>query len=401
MEEFETVTLRDPSSPLTATYVPIAGMVGTSLSDDGVELLGQRRGLQAYVSNHKTMGIPILYPWANRLSSMGYGVDGAVVTLTPGTGGVRTDEHGDIDAVESAQTRRRQIAAARAALANAPGVVLVDEAFVDAVPGECESLLDGDLAGLLVVRSLTKTWAVAGIRAGDVVGAAEPVGLYIEDFGTATVEREAIERAALQLGQRAGGIAVPSGGAGRCDLPPQRRGLVEHALRLLTLERGAAALVVDRGLRGELFGGGDVELAVEDRVAGRVFVHVGGAVADPLAGDEDRQLDVELDLAHLERGRVPVPHQVADQPLVVRDRLGAAAIADAGRLHDGRVVAHVVDDPDQPVVEHRDGVVQPRLHPFADRAQGGTRRAAILVDLGLLFGRQGHGGVLSGSHHIL
>lgn len=87
MDEFETVTLRDPSSALTATYVPGAGMVATSLSDDGMELLGQRRGLRAYVSNHKTMGIPILYPWANRLSSMGYGVDGAVVTLTPGTGG--------------------------------------------------------------------------------------------------------------------------------------------------------------------------------------------------------------------------------------------------------------------------------------------------------------------------
>jgi aldose 1-epimerase len=94
MDEFETVTLRDPSSPLTATFVPDAGMVGTSLSDDGVELLGQRRGLQAYVSTHRTMGIPILYPWANRLSSNGYGVDGAVVTLTPGTGGVRTDQHG-------------------------------------------------------------------------------------------------------------------------------------------------------------------------------------------------------------------------------------------------------------------------------------------------------------------
>jgi aldose 1-epimerase len=94
MPEFEYVTLRDPSSSLTATYVPNAGMVGTSLSDEGVELLGQRRGLQAYVSNHRTMGIPILYPWANRLSSNGYGVDGAVVTLTPGTGGVRTDQHG-------------------------------------------------------------------------------------------------------------------------------------------------------------------------------------------------------------------------------------------------------------------------------------------------------------------
>ena len=94
MDEFETVTLRDPSSALTATYAPRIGMVGTSLSDDGVELLGQRRGLYAYVSNHKTLGVPILYPWANRLSSNGYGVDGSVVTLTPGTGGVRTDEHG-------------------------------------------------------------------------------------------------------------------------------------------------------------------------------------------------------------------------------------------------------------------------------------------------------------------
>jgi aldose 1-epimerase len=94
MPELETVTLRDPSSSLTATYVPNAGMIGASLSDGGVELLGQRRGLQAYVSSHRTMGIPILYPWANRLSSNGYGVDGAVVTLTPGTGGVRTDEHG-------------------------------------------------------------------------------------------------------------------------------------------------------------------------------------------------------------------------------------------------------------------------------------------------------------------
>lgn len=91
------VTLRDPSSPLTATFAPAAGMVGTSLADDGVELLGQRHGLSAYISHGKTMGIPILYPWANRLSGNSYqvgGADGAVVTLTPGAGGVRTDEHG-------------------------------------------------------------------------------------------------------------------------------------------------------------------------------------------------------------------------------------------------------------------------------------------------------------------
>jgi galactose mutarotase-like enzyme len=69
-------------------------MIGTSLSDDGVELLGQRRGLHAYLTTGKTMGIPILYPWANRLSANTYGVDGGAVTLTPGVGGVRTDQHG-------------------------------------------------------------------------------------------------------------------------------------------------------------------------------------------------------------------------------------------------------------------------------------------------------------------
>jgi galactose mutarotase-like enzyme len=94
MPEFESVTLNDPSSAMTATFVPVAGMIGTSLAEDGVEFLGQRRGLDAYVTSGKTMGIPILYPWANRLSASKYGINGAVVTLTAGTGGVRTDQHG-------------------------------------------------------------------------------------------------------------------------------------------------------------------------------------------------------------------------------------------------------------------------------------------------------------------
>jgi aldose 1-epimerase len=90
----EYVTLRDPSSSLTATFVPAAGMIGTSLTDDGVELLGQRRGLDAYVTDGKTMGIPLLYPWANRLSASTYEVDGTVVSLTIGTDGVRADPNG-------------------------------------------------------------------------------------------------------------------------------------------------------------------------------------------------------------------------------------------------------------------------------------------------------------------
>ncbi|WP_420753963.1 cobyrinate a,c-diamide synthase [Rhodococcus sp. O3] len=52
-----------------------------------------------------------------------------------------------------------------------PGrVVVVDEAFMDAVPGEPETLADAFVPGLIVVRSLTKTWAIPGVRAGYVVG---------------------------------------------------------------------------------------------------------------------------------------------------------------------------------------------------------------------------------------
>lgn len=94
MAPLPSVVLTDPTSALTATFVPSAGMVCTSLADDGVELLGQRRGLDAYLASGKTMGIPLLYPWANRLSGNDYAVDGAVVTLTPGVGGVRSDPHG-------------------------------------------------------------------------------------------------------------------------------------------------------------------------------------------------------------------------------------------------------------------------------------------------------------------
>jgi aldose 1-epimerase len=88
------VTLRDPSSNLEAQFVPDAGMIGISLTDSRVELLGQRRGLNAYVANGKTMGIPILYPWANRLGANTYTAEGTTVTLTAGQHGVRTDANG-------------------------------------------------------------------------------------------------------------------------------------------------------------------------------------------------------------------------------------------------------------------------------------------------------------------
>ncbi|MGV0850689.1 aldose 1-epimerase [Mycolicibacterium phlei] len=94
MSDLEAITLTDPASTMTATFIPGAGMLGTSLRDGDAEFLGQRRGLDAYLTDGKTMGIPILYPWANRLSGNDYRVGDAAVTLSPGTGGVRTDANG-------------------------------------------------------------------------------------------------------------------------------------------------------------------------------------------------------------------------------------------------------------------------------------------------------------------
>jgi histidinol-phosphate aminotransferase len=55
-----------------------------------------------------------------------------------------------------------------------PGrVVVVDEAFADAVPGEPASLAGDSLPDVLVLRSLTKTWALAGLRVGYALGPAE------------------------------------------------------------------------------------------------------------------------------------------------------------------------------------------------------------------------------------
>jgi histidinol-phosphate aminotransferase len=62
-----------------------------------------------------------------------------------------------------------------AGLARPGRVLVVDEAFADTVPGEAASLAArADLPGLLVVRSLTKTWGLAGLRVGYALG---PAGL--------------------------------------------------------------------------------------------------------------------------------------------------------------------------------------------------------------------------------
>lgn len=53
-----------------------------------------------------------------------------------------------------------------------PGrLLVVDEAFADGIPGEAQTLAGEPLPDVLVLRSLTKTWALAGLRVGYALGA--------------------------------------------------------------------------------------------------------------------------------------------------------------------------------------------------------------------------------------
>jgi cobyrinic acid a,c-diamide synthase len=49
-------------------------------------------------------------------------------------------------------------------------IVVVDEAFMDCVPGEPETMISDEMTGQLVIRSLTKTWGLAGLRTGYLIG---------------------------------------------------------------------------------------------------------------------------------------------------------------------------------------------------------------------------------------
>jgi len=76
-----TARLCGASAELEASFLPEAGMLCCSLRHRGEELLAQRQGVHAYVRDGKTMGIPLLYPWANRLAAFDYSVAGRTVAV--------------------------------------------------------------------------------------------------------------------------------------------------------------------------------------------------------------------------------------------------------------------------------------------------------------------------------
>ncbi|MBV9160112.1 MAG: threonine-phosphate decarboxylase [Pseudonocardiales bacterium] len=100
------------------------------------------------------------------------------------------------------------------ALARPGRVLVVDEAFADAVPGERESLAaDRHTPDLLVFRSLTKTWALPGLRAGYALGSPDllarlsasrppwPVGTLVLEAVRACSSPAAVAEAAAAAAQ--------------------------------------------------------------------------------------------------------------------------------------------------------------------------------------------------------
>jgi histidinol-phosphate aminotransferase len=143
-------------------------------------------------------------------------------------------------------------AGALAALARPGRTLVVDEAFIDTVPGEAHSLAGRrEVPGLVVLRSLTKTWGLAGLRCGYALG---PPGTI----------------AAMERAQPLWPVSTPALAAIQACCAPPALAEAEHAAHRVAADR--AHLV--RLLR-ELAG---VEV-VGEPAASFLLVRIGGAAA--------------------------------------------------------------------------------------------------------------------------
>jgi aldose 1-epimerase len=80
------------SGDLQAIFWPGSGMLGVSLRHRGAELLRRIDDLETAKSKGSTAGIPLLYPWANRLASLKYQAAGRDVVLNPSSSLLHFDD---------------------------------------------------------------------------------------------------------------------------------------------------------------------------------------------------------------------------------------------------------------------------------------------------------------------
>ncbi|MFF3505130.1 Rv2231c family pyridoxal phosphate-dependent protein CobC [Streptomyces sp. NPDC003247] len=185
-------------------------------------------------------------------------------------------------------------ASALAGLARPGRTLVVDEAFMDAVPGEREALAGRtDVPGLVVLRSLTKTWGLAGLRIGYVLAAPDTIAELERAQPLWPVSTPALAAAEACVSPRALAEAAHAARRAAADRAHLVAGLEEfagHGVRvagpaegpfvLVRLEHAAAVRQRLRGLgyavrRGDTFPGLGEEwlrLAVRDRATVNGFL---------------------------------------------------------------------------------------------------------------------------------
>ena len=196
-------------------------MVGCSLRHRGDELLGQRRGLRAYVADRATMGIPLLDPWANRLGRRHFEVAGREVTVDREVTPVRLDAdglpmHGLLSAATGWQVERHEALDDGALLAARFDFA---EALLAAFPFAHELRFEAALAGPRL--TITTTVRAAGDGPVPIAFGYHPYlrlpGVAREDWRVEVPVREQLRLDAemLPTGERVerGGVRGPPGGA--------------------------------------------------------------------------------------------------------------------------------------------------------------------------------------------
>ncbi len=79
---------------LEAVFLPGRGMLGTSLKHRGEELLRRLEDIESAALKGSTAGIPLLYPWANRLAMPRFRAVNRDITLDPSSSLLHLDGQG-------------------------------------------------------------------------------------------------------------------------------------------------------------------------------------------------------------------------------------------------------------------------------------------------------------------
>jgi hypothetical protein len=67
---------------------------------------------------------------------------------------------------------------------------------------------------------------------------------------------------------------------------------------------------------------------------------------------------MQLQFAHFERGRVRIAQQVANQAAILMYLFRPGSVGNSRGLHNGRIVTHVIDDPDMAMIKDRKSLAE-------------------------------------------